>query len=91
MPERDQGDALGAGREVPWRSTVISWASNATVRIPRLVISPVSSCSMNRPTTRSRSGQSRWAASSYRESVASTRRPSAGSSSAAFELASPVR
>ena len=37
------------------------------------------------------SGQSRRAASSYRESVASTPGPAAGSSSAALELARPVR
>ena len=41
--------------------------------------------------TSSVSGQSRCAASAYRESVASTAVPSAGSSTAALELARPVR
>ena len=74
-----------------WRSTDISCASNATVRQARLVISAASRGSMNRSVISSRSGQSRWAASVYRESVASTAVPSAASSSAALELARPVR
>jgi len=74
-----------------WRSTDISCASKATVRRARRVISAASRGSMNRSMTSSRSGQSRWAARAYRESVASTARPLASSSSAAFELARPVR
>ena len=74
-----------------WRSTDISCASKATVRKARLVISAASLGSMNRSMISSRSGQSRSAASVYRESVASTAVPSAGSSSAALELARPVR
>ena len=74
-----------------WRSTVISCASKATVRQPRLVISAASRGSMKRSVRSSMSGQSRRAASAYRESVASTACPAAGTSSAAFELARPVR
>jgi hypothetical protein len=57
----------------------------------RPVISAASRGSMNLSMTSSRSGQSRSAASAYRESVASTAGPLASSSSAAFELARPVR
>jgi hypothetical protein len=74
-----------------WRSTDISCASKATVRRPRRVISAASRGAMNRSTTSSVSAQSRWAASAYRESVASTAGPLASRSSAAFELAKPVR
>jgi hypothetical protein len=74
-----------------WRSTDISCASKATVRKARLVISAASLGSMNRSVISSRSGQSRCAASAYRESVASTAVPLAASSNAALELARPVR
>ncbi len=73
------------------RSTVISWASNATVASPLAAARRARAGSMKRSVTSSRSGQSRRAASSYRESVASTPGPPAGSSSAALELTSPVR
>ena len=46
-----------------WRSTVISCASNATVRKARPAISAASRGSMKRSVISSRSGQSRWAAS----------------------------
>jgi hypothetical protein len=73
------------------RSTVISCASNATVVMPRRDASVASLPSMKRSQISSRSGASRSAASAYLESVASRPSPSAGSSSAAFELARPVR
>ena len=73
------------------RSTVISCASKASTVTPRRAASVTSLPSMNRSISSSRSGASRWAASAYLESVASSPAPSAGSSSAAFVLARPVR